>query len=132
MDQPSPESTPNQRIMETSVAKTNKGGTKLRSMSLINRTHAITFRLDAREYEQLLKTVANTGARSLSYFTRTAVLNQIIADSLNNFLKEELDTLISSLDSFDSKVRDLRRQLRQFTTKSDEPVRMISNGDRSG
>jgi hypothetical protein len=91
-------------------------------MPVTNRAHAVTFRLGDREYEQLVKTVAPTGARSLSEFTRTAVLKQIIADSLDHFLKEELNTLMKSLDEFDSKVRDLRRQIRQFATRSDSQV----------
>jgi hypothetical protein len=91
-------------------------------MPLTNRAHAVTFRLGAREYEQLVKTVANTGARSLSEFTRMAVLNQIVADSLENFLKEELNALMNSLDEFDLKVRDLRRQIRQFANRPDSQV----------
>lgn len=92
------------------------------TMPLTNRTHAITFRLGTREYEQLVKTVASRGARSLSEFTRAAVLSSIVADSLDQFLKEELEALMSSLDAFDMKVRDLRRQIRQLAIKSDSPI----------
>jgi hypothetical protein len=87
-----------------------------------NRTHAITFRLAAREYEQLVKTVAGKGIRSLSEFTRTAVLNQMVGDSLDRLLKDELDTLMNSLEEFDMKVRDLRRQLRRLAANSDSPI----------
>jgi hypothetical protein len=95
-------------------------------MPIVNRTHAITYRLGAREYEELLKTVASTGARSLSDFTRSAVLNQIVAESLDLFLKEQIDPLMSSLDAFDAKVRDLRRQIRQLTAKSEFQATSVS------
>jgi len=91
-------------------------------MPLRNRTHAITFRLCAREYEQLVKTVTSRGARSLSEFTRAAVLSSIVTDTLDQFLEEELNALMSSLDAFDAKVRDLRRQIRQLAIKSDSAV----------
>jgi hypothetical protein len=86
------------------------------------KTHAITFRLGAREYEQLLKTMAHRGSRSLSEFTRSAVLSSIVIDGVDQFLKEELDLLMSTLDEFDTKVRDLRRQLRQLAMKSSAPT----------
>jgi uncharacterized protein (DUF1778 family) len=88
-------------------------------MPIVNRTHAITYRLGAREYEELVKTVANTGARSLSDFTRSAVLHQIVAESLEMFLKEQIEPLMIALDAFDSRARDLRRQIRQLTANSD-------------
>jgi hypothetical protein len=88
-------------------------------MPIGNRSHAITFRLGAREYEELVKVVANTGARSLSDFTRMAVLNQIVAQNLESFLKEQIDPLMNSLETFDAKVRDLRRQIRQLNAKAE-------------
>jgi hypothetical protein len=92
------------------------------TMPLTNRTHAITFRLGAREYEELVKTVASKGSRSVSEFTRSAVLNSIITDRLDQFLESELEALMSSLDAFDTKVRDLRRQIRQLAIKPDSPI----------
>lgn len=91
-------------------------------MPLTNRTHAITFRLGAREYEELVKTVASKGSRSVSEFTRSAVLNCIITDRLDQFLQDELEALMCSLDAFDTKVRDLRRQIRQLAIKADSPI----------
>jgi hypothetical protein len=88
-------------------------------MPIVNRTHAITYRLGTREYEELVRTVASTGARSLSDFTRMAVLNQIVSESLDLFLTEQIDPLMSSLDTFESRVRELRRQIRQLNAKSD-------------
>jgi hypothetical protein len=90
-------------------------------MPLTNKAHAVTFRLGTREYEQLVRTVATKGSRSLSEFTRTAVLNQIVADGLDKFLKDELNALMDTLDEFDAKVRDLRRQIHQFSMRSDSP-----------
>jgi hypothetical protein len=90
-------------------------------MLLTNRTHAITFRLGAREYEELVKTVASKGSRSVSEFTRSAVLNSIITDRLDQFLEDELEALMNSLDAFDAKVRDLRRQIRQLALKANSP-----------
>jgi len=82
------------------------------------KTHAITFRLGTREYEQLMKTIASRGSRSVSDFTRSAVLSSMVLDDIHQFLQEDLDVLMSTLDEFDTKVRNLRRQLRQLTLKS--------------
>jgi hypothetical protein len=86
-----------------------------------NKTHAITFRLGAKEYEQLVKTVSIRGSRSLSEFTRSAVLSSLVTESVDQFLREELDALMASLDAFDGRVRDLRRQLRQLAIRSEGP-----------
>jgi len=83
-----------------------------------NRTHAITFRLGTREYEQLMKTVSTRGARSLSEFTRTAVLSSLVTDTVDEFVKQELQTLIETLDAFDAKLRELRRQLHQVAIRA--------------
>jgi hypothetical protein len=88
-------------------------------MPFTNRAHAVTFRLGAREHEQLVRTVASKGSRSLSEFARTAVLNEIVADGLDKFLKKELNALMDQLDEFDAKIRDLRRQIHQFSTRSE-------------
>jgi hypothetical protein len=90
-------------------------------MTSENKTHAITFRLGTKEYEQLIQTVNNRGARSLSDFTRTAVLSCIVSDHMEQLLRCELESLMTSLDAFDGRVRDLRRQLRQLAIRADSP-----------
>jgi hypothetical protein len=87
-------------------------------MPLSNRSRSITFRLDTREYEQLIKAVSSRRA-SISKFTRAAIINSIMADSLERFVNDELETLMRSLQMFDTKMRDLRRQILQVATKVD-------------
>jgi hypothetical protein len=86
---------------------------------LRTRTHAITFRLCNKEYQELVKAVSNRGARSVSEFTRSAVLNGIVAENLDQFLEEELNGLVSRLEAFDAQVRELRRHIRQLLTTAD-------------
>lgn len=88
-------------------------------MPLRNKTHAITFRLGSREYQELVKAVQCRGARSVSEFTRTAVLNRVVAENLQQFLENDLKTLVARLEDFDEKVRDLRRQIRDLLTNSE-------------
>ena len=88
-------------------------------MSLKNRSHAVTFRLGTGEYEELVKVVSQKGARSMSEFARTAVLNSIVADNLDRFLDDELNSLVVCLESVDARVRGLRRHIRQLLTASD-------------
>jgi hypothetical protein len=88
-------------------------------MSLKTRPHAITFRLGASEYAELVKVVSQKGSRSMSEFARTAVLNSIVADSLDQFIDEELNALMVCLETVDVKVRGLRRHIRQLLTASD-------------
>jgi hypothetical protein len=82
-------------------------------MSPSNRSRSITFRLDTREYDQLIKAVSSRRA-SISKFSRTAVINSITAHSLERFVNDELETLMRSLEVFDTKMRDLRRQILQL------------------
>jgi Arc/MetJ-type ribon-helix-helix transcriptional regulator len=82
------------------------------------RTHAVTFRLGDRQYEELVRAVERRGARSVSEFTRTAVLAQIASNHPEQLVERELDTIIAQLEELDAKVRDLRRQLRQATAVS--------------
>jgi hypothetical protein len=87
-------------------------------MPLSNRSRSITFRLETREYEQLIKAVSSRRA-SISKFTRAAVINSIMADNLERFVNDELETLIRSLEVFDTKMRDLRRQILDLAAKAD-------------
>ena len=43
------------------------------------RSYAVTFRLAKEEYDDLLKTVVSEGARSVSDYTRAAVLGKVPA-----------------------------------------------------
>ena len=55
----------------------------------------------------------------MSEFARTAVLNSIVADNLDRFLDDELNSLVVCLESVDARVRGLRRHIRQLLTASD-------------
>lgn len=88
-------------------------------MALTNRPHSVTFRLGEREYEELVKAVTTQGARSLSEFTRTAVINSIIAANVDHFLDSELNALVCRLEAFDAKVREFRRNIRQLLITSE-------------
>lgn len=81
---------------------------------LRTRSHAITFRLGAGEYEELLNVVERVGARSISEFARTAVLNSIIAGILDRSINNDLESLVVSLEAFDARIRELRRHIRQL------------------
>lgn len=83
-----------------------------------NRTHAVTFRLGDRQYEELVRAVERRGARSVSDFTRTAVLTQIVSGHPEQLVERALDGIIVQLEELDAKIRDLRRQLRQVSAAS--------------
>jgi hypothetical protein len=86
-------------------------------MTFSNSSHSITFRLDSQEYDRLLKAVSKRDA-TISEFTRIAVLNGVVACSLERFVRDELESLMISLDMFDAKMRELRRQILQLATKT--------------
>jgi hypothetical protein len=86
---------------------------------LKTRVHAITFRLDEPEYEELIKAVAARGARSISDFARSAVMNKLAAQKLNRFLDDDLSTLGIRLDTFDTALRELRRHIRHLLAMSE-------------
>jgi hypothetical protein len=83
-----------------------------------SRTHAITFRLGEEEYQELVGTVSSCGARSISDFSRAAVLNKVSAEQLSKFFEEEAGTLAVRLESFDSKLREVRRHVRQLASST--------------
>ena len=87
-------------------------------MNIRSRTHAITFRLGDRQYEELVRAVENRGARSVSDFTRTAVLARIVSNHPEQLVERELDNIIVQLEELDAKIRELRRQLRQVSAAS--------------
>jgi hypothetical protein len=82
------------------------------------RTHAITFRLGEEEYQDLVGAVAKCGARSISDFSRAAVLNKISTEQLSRFFEEDADALAGRLESFDSKLREIRRRVRQLVSST--------------
>jgi hypothetical protein len=84
--------------------------------ALKTRTHAITFRLGEREYDELVKAVAARGTRSISEFTRAAVMNKVLAEQMSRFLEDELDTLGNRLEAFDTTLRELRRHIRHLVS----------------
>jgi hypothetical protein len=86
---------------------------------LKTRKHAITFRLDAPEYEELVKAVSARGARSIADFARAAVMSKILAQDLNRFLEDELGTLGARLETFESTLRELRRHIRHLLAMSE-------------
>lgn len=84
-------------------------------MPIRNRTHAVTFRLGDRQYEELVRAVESRGARSVSDFTRAAVLARIVSNHPEQFIERELDGIIVQLEELDARIRELRRQLRQVS-----------------
>jgi hypothetical protein len=88
-------------------------------MPIRNRTHAVTFRLGDRQYEELVRAVESRGARSVSDFTRGAVLARIVSNHYEQFVERELDSIIMQMEALDAKVRELRRQLRQASVAAE-------------
>lgn len=82
--------------------------------SVKSRTHAITFRLAEEEYQELVSTVSACGARSISDFSRAAVLSKVSAEQLSKFFEEEASTLAIRLEAFDTKLREIKRSIRQL------------------
>jgi len=75
---------------------------------LTNRTHLVTFRLSADEYETLRNTCTAEGARSLSDFARTAVLHQLKTRNFERVnLADDLTTLGVHLGELDGVLRAL-------------------------
>jgi hypothetical protein len=74
--------------------------------------------LGEEEYQALVGTVSSCGARSISDFSRAAVLNKVSAEQLSKFFEEEAGTLAVRLESFDSKLREVRRHVRQLASST--------------
>jgi hypothetical protein len=75
---------------------------------LISRSHLVTFRLSAEEFESLKATCTTEGARSLSDFARAAVLDRLRAHrSKKVTLGEDLATLSLHLSELDGALRDI-------------------------
>jgi hypothetical protein len=87
-----------------------------------SRTRAITFRLGEEEYQELVGAVSTCGARSISDFSRAAVLNKISAEQLSRFFEEDAGALAVRLEAFDSKLRDVRRHIRHLVSSRGKGV----------
>jgi hypothetical protein len=84
----------------------------------INRNHLVTFRLSADEYEALKTTCATGGARSISDFSRSAVLYQLKTQSLQRVtLADDLTTLGVNLGELDGALRELSRRISRVLGK---------------
>jgi hypothetical protein len=82
-------------------------------------SHAITFRLGDRQYDDLVRAVESVSAKSVSEFTRTAVMARVVSAPSERVLEHELDAIIAQLESLDAKLRQLRRQFRILTANWD-------------
>ena len=80
--------------------------------------HAITFRLAENEYRELIDMVTTCGAKSISDFSRAAVLNKMAAEQVSTFFEEEMSTLAVRLEAFDTKLREARRHIRQLANRT--------------
>jgi len=83
-----------------------------------SRTHAITFRLAENEYRELIDMVSSLGAKSISDFSRSAVLSKLATEQLCSFFEEEVSTLAVRLEAFDTKLREARRHVRQLVSRT--------------
>ncbi|MBV9267645.1 MAG: hypothetical protein JO061_15865 [Acidobacteriaceae bacterium] len=87
-------------------------------MSIKSRTHAVTFRLGDRQYQELVRAVESQGARSVSDFTRTAALARIVSNQSEHFVERELDDIVVQLEALDARIRELRRGVRRVSAVS--------------
>lgn len=83
-------------------------------MAATARTHSITFRLAENEYKELVSTASTCGVKSISEFSRAAVLSRMAAEQLSKFFEEEVNALVGRLEAFDAGLRDARRHVRQL------------------
>ena len=68
----------------------------------------VTFRLSAEEYELLSETSSATGSRSISDFTRNAVISQSkLAGAPRGLLSDDLATISRELFELDAELRQL-------------------------
>ncbi len=81
---------------------------------LKQRYRPVTFRLHSDEYELLMKACMNVGARSISEFARTAVLQkaQQTQNERQGTLSGDLTTLSDQLGELDTSLEDVRKRIR--------------------
>ena len=103
-------------------------------MSLIReKARIVTFRITAVEYQLLAKACVRSGARSLSEFSRDAILDRVKAlDAPTLALTRDLNTLGKELGELDLALRDARshiaRLLGPASSESDVGGRLTENG----
>lgn len=77
-----------------------------------SRSHLVTFRLSEHEFEKVKQTCIETGARSLSEFTRAAVLEKMGAvDHPTALLSLDLSTIARELRELDDGMKDLSNKI---------------------
>jgi hypothetical protein len=77
-----------------------------------SRSHLVTFRLSEHEFEKVKQTCIETGARSLSEFTRAAVLEKMGAvDHPTALLSLDLSTIARELRELDDAMKDLSNKI---------------------
>jgi hypothetical protein len=77
-----------------------------------SRSHLVTFRLSEQEFEKVKQTCIETGARSLSEFTRAAVLEKMGAvDHPTALLSLDLSTIARELRELDEAMKDLSQKI---------------------
>jgi hypothetical protein len=82
-------------------------------MVLKQRCRPVTFRMQWDEYDLLMKACESAGARSISQFARTAVLQKVRAvNAPKGTLSGDLSTLSERLGELDTSLEDTRRRIR--------------------
>jgi len=98
----------------------------------------VTFRLSAEEYELLAETSTATGSRSISDFTRNAVISQSkLAGVPRGLLSDDLATISRELFELDVELRQICERIeRVIGTASEKPkslgVLIPQNGNGAG
>jgi hypothetical protein len=77
-----------------------------------SRSHLVTFRLSEHEFDKVKQTCIENGARSLSEFTRAAVLEKMGAvDHPTALLSLDLSTIARELRELDDAMKDLSQKI---------------------
>ena len=80
---------------------------------LKRRDRIVVFRLTQEEYKRLLKDCSGTGARNLSDFTRTQLLDRVASRKQADRLEGRLSVFENKLSELNSAVRQVARLLKQ-------------------
>jgi hypothetical protein len=87
---------------------------------LKRRYRLVTFRVHSEEYDLLTKACLESGARSISEFSRTAVLQRVqqTENSRPGTLTGDLATLSDTLADLDAALEDTRKKIRNVRGSS--------------
>jgi uncharacterized protein (DUF1778 family) len=87
---------------------------------LKRRYRLVTFRVHSEEYELLTKACLDSGARSISEFSRAAVLQKVqqTEQSRPGTLTGDLATLSDKLADLDAALEDARKKIRNVLGSS--------------